>query len=653
MKFKLFGSIRAKLIVYFFMMGMIPFIYIGYQGILSARSSLKNNILQEIFLDVYSRGKDMENYLSNAKTDLLYLRGLPALGYFLEAAALEDKPAKIYWRTLLEKGFFNFLNQKRDFSRIAYLDENGNEMVVTLFDGNKKIILPKSKLENQRENSYFQAGLSLHGEEVAVVPLRNFVEEERELNQVPLLRLIARIHGMDGHFKGIIYFDITGRHFFETMTQTTGKRPLRAFLVDSDGNFIFRERQLNKSEEIPQSRPPKSSIKEIYPGIVVSQILSGRPGIIEDQEEFFFAYTPVFFDQNHKGPGYVVAYPYPKSQVFAGVGLFRRFFMAAGIAVVLATLLIGVWVSGKLTRPLLKLKEGVQRFGKGDLEHRLHIQSGDEIEAVATEFNRMAGSLKEYRDSLERKIEERTREIKKIEKQLLHSEKMGALGVLASGVAHEINNPMGIIINRIECIKMENAGQGLPEQVGKDLDTIRHHAVRVSNIAGNLLTLSRKTPQGFSEQDAHEVLDRILLLTERHLSKQNVKLERELAPSLPKIRGSAGGLEQVFLNLIRNSADAMGEGGGTITIRTGYDPGEGNVRLSFADTGPGVPEELKKKIFDPFFTTKEAGKGSGLGLYISYGIIQEHEGKIEVESNNGRGAVFTVVLPAVSSPLTI
>ncbi|MBI5187285.1 MAG: sensor histidine kinase [Nitrospinae bacterium] len=649
MKSHIFSSIRAKLIVYFFMMGMIPFIYIGYEGVISARGSLKHNILQEIFLDVYSRGKDMENYLYNAKTDLLYLRGLPALGYFLEAAAMEDKPSMIYWQTLLEKEFFNFLNQKRDFSRIAYLDENGGETVVAIFDGNRKIILPKSKLENQRENGYFQAGLSLNAGEVAVVPLRNFVEDNSELYHVPLLRFIAKINGMDGKFKGIIYFDITGRHFHDTMSMASGNRPLRPFLVDSDGNFIFREPLPGKSDAVPPARPSKVSIKEAYSAVVASQILSGRPGIIEDQEALFFAYAPVFFDLDHKGPGYVVVYPYPKSQVFAGVGLFQKFFMAAGIAVVLATLLIGVWVSGKLTRPLFRLKEGVQRFGKGELEHRLDIKSGDEIEAVAVEFNRMAGSLKEYRDSLERKIEERTREIKKIEKQLLHSEKMGALGVLASGVAHEINNPMGIIINRIECIKMENAGKGLPEQVEKDLDTIRHHAVRVSNIAGNLLTLSRKTPQGFSGQDMHEILERILLLTERHLAKQNIKVERELSPALPKVRGSAGGLEQVFLNLIRNSSDAIGENGGTISIRSGYDPVKGNIRISFADTGPGIPEELKKNIFDPFFTTKEAGKGSGLGLYISYGIIQEHEGNIEVESNNGRGAVFTVVLPALDS----
>ncbi len=651
MKINPFSSIRYKLIFYFIMMSIIPFGYIGIEGIRSAKDSLKSNILQEIFLDAYSRSKDMENYLNNAKTDLLYLRGLPAFGYFLEAESLGDKPSKRYWRTLLEKGFFNFLNQKKNFSRIVYMDEEGNELVATLFEANRKIILPKSKLYNQKENSTFQAGLRLRRGEIEVLPLRNFVEEDRELDQVPLLRFLTQIYDMDGRFKGIIYFDITGRYFYDIMSRTVGNRPLRAFIVDSDGKFIFRppKKEEKKSKIVEEAHPsvPKVSIKEIYSPAATTRILSGKPGVIEDQQDLFFAYSPIFFHKDHGRPAYVVVYPYPKKQVFAGVLLYKKIFLAAGVAVVLATIFIGVFVSGRLTRPLSMLKAGVQRFGSGELDHRLDITSGDEIEAVSRECNRMAASLKEYRDSLERKIEERTEEIQRIEKQLFHSEKIAALGVLASGVAHEVNNPMGIIINRIECIKVENAGKGLPEQIEKDLDTIRHHAVRVSNIASNLLTFSKKTSTQFGEEDLHQVLERVLLLTESHTSKRNIRLEKKLAPSLPKVKGNSGELEQVFLNLIRNAADAIGEDGGTITIQSEFNQAQGNIRLSFADTGTGISEEDKEKIFDPFFSTKEAGKGTGLGLYISYTIIEEHEGKIEVESEPGKGAVFKVVLPGV------
>ncbi len=631
------------------MMSIVPFVYIGYEGIRSAKTSLRNNVLQEIFLDVYSRGKDMENHLGSAKTDLLYLRGLPALGYFLEAVAIRDIPSQRYWRTLLEKGFFNFLNQKKDFSRIAYLDEKGNEVTVTFSDGNRYIILPKSSLYNQKENSYFQEGLRLKRGEIGVIPLRNFVEEERDLSKVSLLRFITKIYNMDGRFKGIIYLDITGQPFFDIMTETSGDRPLMAFLVDSDGNFIFRdsESSVKNPKEVGSGMPATISIREVYPRVVVSQVLSGRPGIIEDQEDFFFSYAPVFFDKTKSRPAYVVISPYPKSLVFAGVTLFKKFFVVAGMIIALVMIVIGIFLSGKLTRPLSMLKDGVQRFGRGDLDHRLKITSGDEIEAVAAEFNHMAESLKDYRDSLEKKIEERTAEIKGYEKQLFHSEKMAAIGVLASGVAHEINNPMGIIINRIECVKIENKDKALPEQLERDLDTIRHHAVRVSKIAGNLLSLSNKTSHEFSDHDIHKVLERVLLLTETHIAKRNIKLEKKFSPNLPKIRGNSGSLEQVFLNLIQNSTDAIGEAGGTISIRSVYDPCEGKIYLSFSDTGPGIPAKLKKKIFDPFFTTKEAGKGSGLGLYISYSIIEEHEGVLLVGNNDGKGAVFTIVLPAV------
>ena len=200
---------------------------------------------------------------------------------------------------------------------------------------------------------------------------------------------------------------------------------------------------------------------------------------------------------------------------------------------------------------------------------------------------------------------------------------------------------------------MENAGKGLPEQLEKDLDAIRHHAVRVSNIASNLLNLSQKTSTQFVEENIHQVLERVLLLTESHISKRNIKLEKNLQPNLPKVKGNSGELEQVFLNLIRNASDAIGEEGGCISIRSEFDQAQGDIRLSFADTGTGIPEEVKEKIFDPFFSTKEAGKGTGLGLYISYTIIEEHEGRIEVESEPGKGAVFTVVLPGVGKKMSV
>lgn len=649
MTFNLFKSIRYKLVFYFIALSMIPFSYIGYEGIRSAEESLKSNVLQEIFIDAYSRGKDIENLIETSRTDLLYLRGLPSLGYFLDADEMRDKPFKRYWKTLLEKGFFNFLSQKQDFSRIAYLDETGNEVIVTLFEANQKIILPKSKLYNQKENRYFQLGLHLKKGEIGIIPLRNFVEEGRDLSKAPLLRLTTPLHDANGKFKGIIYFDITGRPFFETMMRGAGNRPSRAFLVDFEGNFIFRPQEEKSAGILESDSPPlpsKVSIREMYPREVVSKILSGESGIIEDQDNFFYAYAPIFFNSEKSGLfAYVVVYPYPKSEVYAGVRIFEKFFMAAGVAVVLITLIMGIWVSGKLTKPLSMLKNGVQRFGKGDLTHRLDIKSGDEIEAVARECNRMAESLKEYGDSLERKIEERTKDIKKIQKELFHSEKMGALGVLTSGVAHEINNPMGIIINRIECMKLENSGNNLPDQLMKDLDTIRHHAVRVSNMAGNLLAISRKTSQEFSEQDIHQILERVLMLTETHLAKKNITFIKKFSSGLPKIRGNSGGLEQVFLNLISNAADAISDKGGKITIRSRYNREKRSVQLSFQDTGPGIPKEYREKIFDPFFTTKEAGKGSGLGLYISYSIIEEHEGAIEAENNDGKGGLFTVSLP--------
>jgi signal transduction histidine kinase len=208
---------------------------------------------------------------------------------------------------------------------------------------------------------------------------------------------------------------------------------------------------------------------------------------------------------------------------------------------------------------------------------------------------------------------------------------------------HELNNPIGIISSRIELMLMELEGQNLPSQLREDLLVLERNAQRVARIARGLLSFARKSPGDRVPLDLNKVVDETLLLARKQMSQEGIQIQATLDRFLPPLLGDANALQQVVLNLITNSREAMPDGG-TIAIETGPAPGRpGWVRLVVADNGPGIPPELVSKIFDPFYTTK--AEGTGLGLSVSYGIIRDHRGLVDVQSEPGKGSTFILTFP--------
>jgi len=227
-----------------------------------------------------------------------------------------------------------------------------------------------------------------------------------------------------------------------------------------------------------------------------------------------------------------------------------------------------------------------------------------------------------------------------LERGARQAEKLAALGTLAAGLAHELNNPIGIISSRAELMLLEAESAPLSSDVAEDLRVIHRHAQRVARIAQGLLSFSRHSPGERGRVDLNQVVDETLLLVEKMIVKDGLTLRRALAPGLPQIWGDANALQQVVMNLVTNARDAV-RGGGEISVETSavVEP-PGGVQLIVHDTGPGIPPEILPKIFDPFFTTK--AEGTGLGLSISYGIVREHQGTVDVQSAPGEGTTFVL-----------
>jgi len=235
-----------------------------------------------------------------------------------------------------------------------------------------------------------------------------------------------------------------------------------------------------------------------------------------------------------------------------------------------------------------------------------------------------------------------------LERSARQADRLAALGTLAAGLAHELNNPIGIISSRAELVLLDAEGQSVPAGVREDLQVIRRHSQRVSRVAQGLLSFARHSSGEHGRVDLNRVVDETLLLVEKLIVKEGIALKRSLAGDLPPVWGDADAIQQVVMNLLTNARDAV-LAGGEISIETA--PTEGlpaaGVRLTVRDTGAGIPPEVLPRIFDPFFTTKP--QGTGLGLSISYGIVREHQGTLDVYSRPGEGATFVLTLPALSS----
>jgi two-component system NtrC family sensor kinase len=323
------------------------------------------------------------------------------------------------------------------------------------------------------------------------------------------------------------------------------------------------------------------------------------------------------------------------------------FTVIAGLSVVFLLVML-FFLTTRITRPLQRMVVATQEIAKGDLSHKVHVTSRDEIGALACSFNQMTDHLHEANEklldwgrTLERKVEERTGELRDIQSHLIQSEKLASIGKLAAGIAHEVNNPLGAILIYSHLI-LEDTPEGQPHH--ENLKKIVKETTRCKDIVTGLLDFARPKEPQRRPTNIHDLLDRCLAFTERQALFQNIRVEKVYPPGLPRIVVDADQLQQVFMNIIFNAAEAM-DGIGTLTLRTFYDSARDEVAVVIADTGRGIKDEDKKRLFEPFFTTKDVGKGTGLGLAISYGIIQKHHGTIEVHSEAGRGAAFTIRLP--------
>jgi two-component system, NtrC family, sensor kinase len=336
----------------------------------------------------------------------------------------------------------------------------------------------------------------------------------------------------------------------------------------------------------------------------------------------------------------------------ARIADFRRgSLVLTGIGVLLLSTFFFAFARFHVVRPVRALVEGTRRVAVDQLDTEIRVSSKGELGLLAASFNDMTrslrrteGELKDLNFDLERQVEERTTDLKKAQNALVHNEKMSSLGQLAASIAHEINNPLAGILTFSKLV-IRTLEQGAPDDATRrdlvrNLALVQRETERCSAIVRNLLDFARDRPVALRELQVNAVVEEALQLIAHQIAIQGLTLERDLQPT-PQVLADFGQLRQAVVNVALNAVEAMGKRG-VLTVRTRA-AADGGVEIVIADTGAGIAAEHLKHVFEPFFTTKE--KGTGLGLSVVYGILQRHQGRVDVQSEVGRGTTFVLALP--------
>jgi signal transduction histidine kinase len=364
---------------------------------------------------------------------------------------------------------------------------------------------------------------------------------------------------------------------------------------------------------------------------LISRILDGGESSVQkvylNDKEYKVVFAPLKTNQSNKAIfGLIMStndLTQAKRQVIIN-------YLAISLVIMIIVTLINYFIVKTISRPVKEMALMADSVAQGDLTRRLRINSQDELSVLADSFNNMVESLQKQREELDLTV-----------RQLIHQEKFASLGEMAARVAHEVGNPLSIIVGYSKML-LKKCGQEEDRQL---LQRVSEAALRINGLTRRLLMYSRPSAQEEDNVDINRVIEDSLAMMEHQFKEEkNFKVIRRLSPNVREITGSFERLEQVFVNLFINAFQAMPEGG-TLTVSTDTTSDGRHVRIEVSDSGMGIPEENLVRIFDPFFSTKSQEEGTGLGLSITHRIITDHQGSIHAESTVGQGTTFTLLLP--------
>jgi len=629
--------IRAKLILAFLTIGLIPVLVLGSLSLTSSKKALQNSAVMQVHSALSAKVERLQDAMRHAEKDLRLLSQSPSLITFAEFY-----PGNVVGRNNLNRMLIRSLEDLAEgnplYSELLLLNPEG-EQVLRVFRRDGKLMIQGQdlSLNFSKEDFFWKAMDTGRGEMIITSsPLRSMEGKDDLQTLIYSTAIYDRGHTQ----KGILSLRFLIKDLAR-LASSGGDSMGNTYLMDHQGGFMYH---IDNNEPYP--------IQGGFPGTLdertIQKILSGHEGLITEEANRILSYTPIFPGINESDNFWVMVIDLSRSVVYAPV---RRFLFFLGIMVIaLAVIgaLLGMTASHHLVRPILMLHQGAQLIAKGDFDHKITVQTNDEIEDLAVQFNLMAQRLKESRRRLTQWNEDLQKEVEKRTQQLFQADKMAALGALSAGIAHEIGNPLASMKTNVQLLK-ENLGEQNTHSIF--LKRILNEIDRLSKFFRTFSSFARPVKPQIAPCDIRQIIREVILFVTKEAAAHGIELREAFDPHLPLVQVDFQRMQQVFLNLFLNAIQAMPQGGAiTVSVHAQKEdavdatPAE-KVMVTVSDTGQGIPDSLRPKIFEPFFTTKP--NGMGLGLSITHQIVMENHGAISMESSPGKGTTFSILLQAV------
>jgi two-component system NtrC family sensor kinase len=646
------SSIKARLTKSFTIAILIPSLVTAVVGVRMIRDQIYAQAQARVISDLESAKEIYQNYLDRLK-DTLRIHATRRVVY----GALETKESAelaAEMNRILEAERLDILTLTDDRGTVFYRTRNpsviGDDQSKDLFvqyvlKNHSPVastdLVPREEMRRESQQLAIQASMEITKTPMSAPSIKSHIISGM------MMKGAAPVFTANGRFVGVLIGGILlNRNYgiVDKIQKTVFKA--ESYQGREVGTATIFQDDVRISTNVRNADGSRAITTRVSAEVAQAVLMRGdtwrsRAFVVNDW--YIAAYSPIRdLPGNTIGMLYVGSLEQPYKDV-----LWRNLFVFLGITILAMGLvgIVAIKIGSRITRPIRAMADAAENIAKGDYSQQVDISSDDEIGFLAGNFNTMVSELaraqqelRDWGEILERKVEQRTAELKAMQAQMIQSAKLAGVGKLAAGVAHEINNPLTCVLTNSSLI-LEDLPPDDPRR--EDLQTIVDETLRCRRIVKGLLDFARQTKPQKQQVDLNKVVEDVLALVRNQASFQNISIRTNLDPTLPSVLADADQMRQVVLNIILNAADAMPQGG-TLNLCSNSDSKSKQVILRISDTGPGIPIEIQDKLFEPFFTTKKTG--TGLGLAIAYGVMEGHNGQLKVESAPGHGTTITIIL---------